>query len=122
LAGPSRQGNFSIPTDGADVSASFMFGDNVYMVGTFIATATTQVISIGQAGGGGYISSVIVCTLAGPPSPTIQWSGSNLLLNWPIGTLEQATNVAGPWTTNTATAPLTIAPTSPHMFFRVQVP
>ncbi len=120
--GPTRQGNFSVPADPADVSASFMFGDNVYVVGTFIATATTQEISIGQAGGGGYISSVIVRTLTEPPSPVIQQSGSNLQVNWGIGTLLQATNLAGPWITNTAPAPLTVAPTGSKMFFRVQFP
>ena len=121
-AGASRQGNYSIPTDPADVSASFMFGDNVYVVGTFIATATTQQISIGLAGGTGYISSVIVRALTGPPSPVIQQSGSNLQVNWSIGTLLQATNLTGPWITNAAPTPLTVAPTGSKMFFRVQLP
>jgi hypothetical protein len=120
--GSTRQVNFSVPTDNNDVSASFMFGDNVYVVGTFIATATTQQISMGQAGGNGYISSVIVRTLTGPPSPAIQQSGSNLQVNWGIGTLLQATNLTGPWITNTAPTPLTVAPTGSKMFFRVQFP
>jgi len=122
VTGPTRQGNFSVPTDPADVSASFMFGDNVYVVGTFIATATTQEISIGQAGGGGYISSVVVRTLTEPPAPVIQQSGSNLQVNWGVGTLLQATNLTGPWITNTAPTPLTVAPTGSRMFFRVQLP
>jgi len=123
LAGPARQGNFSIPTDYNDVSPSFTFGDNVYVVGTFIATATTQAISVGQAGGGGYISSVIVRT-SGPPAPTVQWSGSSLQLNWSIGTLVQATSLNGPWTaTPGAMAPsYTVAPTSPVRFFRTRYP
>jgi len=57
---------------------------------------------------------VIVRTLAGPPSPTIQKSGSNLQVSWSIGTLLQATNLTGPWTTNTAMSPLTISPVSPR--------
>jgi len=47
-----RQGNFTAATDPADLSASFQMGDNVYVVGTFTATAATQVINIGQYGGG----------------------------------------------------------------------
>jgi len=121
--GPTRQGNFSVPTDYNDVSPSFTFGDNVYVVGTFIATASTQVISVGQAGGGGYIAAVIVRT-SGPPAPTVQWSGSSLQLNWSIGTLVQATSLNGPWTTTAgAMAPsYTVAPTSPVMFYRTRYP
>lgn len=120
-AGAARQGNFSIPTDPADVSASFSFGDNVYVVGTFIATGTTQVITPGIGGGGAYLAAVIVRTTT-PPSPTITSSGSNLLVSWPIGTLLQATNLTGPWITNTATSPLTVTPTGPRLFFRTQIP
>jgi hypothetical protein len=119
--GPTRQGNFSVPTDNTDVSASFLFGDNVYVVGTFKAITATQQISMGQAGGGGYVAAVIVRT-TGVPSPTIQKSGSNLQVSWSIGTLLQATNLSGPWIPNAATSPLTISPASPRLFFRTQFP
>jgi hypothetical protein len=57
------------------------------------------------------------------PSPGIQHSGSNLQINWPYGTLLQATNIIGPWTTNTAAPPsCTITPVGPSMFFRIQLP
>jgi hypothetical protein len=121
LSGPGRQGNFTASTDPADLSASFQFGDNVYVVGTFIATASTQVINVGQAGGGGYISSVIVRT-TGVPSPTIQKSGLNLLVNYQMGTLLQATSLKGPWVTNsTGGGTITVSPTG-VMFFRTQFP
>lgn len=43
-----------------------------------------------------------------------------LCLTWPgYGFLLQATNVAGPWTTNQTSSPALIAPTLPQMFFRV---
>jgi len=120
IAGASRQGNYSIPTDPADVSASFSFGDNVYVVGTFKATGTTQPISIGMAGGGGYVACVIVRNIA--PSPTITQSGSNLVVTWPGGTLLQAPAITGPWTTNHSSSPLTVAPSAAAMFYRTQVP
>jgi hypothetical protein len=49
--------------------------------------------------------------------------GSNVQLTWPSGTLLQAANVNGPWTTNTlATSPYyTVAPAG-SMFYRVKVP
>ena len=60
-----------------------------------------------------------------PPtvSLTIHWSGGNLVLGWPQGTLLQAPTVNGPWTTNFAAAPpsYTVSPTGAEMFYRVQV-
>jgi hypothetical protein len=97
-------------------------GDNVYVLGTFIATGTTQVIAQNEADGHGYMSCVIVRALSAPPSPSIAKSGSNLLVNWQIGSLLEATNLKGPWITNANPAPLTIAPAGSSMFFRVQVP
>ncbi len=120
-AGVSRQGNYSIPTDPADVSASFSFGDNVYVVGYFIASGTTQVITPGIGGGGAYLATAIVRTTA-LPSPTITPSGSNFVVTWPFGTLLQATNITGPWTTNSAGSPITVTPTAPRMFYRTRIP
>jgi hypothetical protein len=49
--------------------------------------------------------------------------GSSLRLTWPSGTLQQATNLIGPWTAITATSPLTVtpSPSTPEMFYRVKV-
>ena len=121
-AGSLRQISFASSTDPADVSGAFQMGDNVYVLGTFIATGSTQAIAQNEADGHGYMSCVIVRHLLVPPSPTIQKSGSNLQVNWQIGSLLQATNLTGPWLTNTDPAPITIAPAAPRQFFRVQVP
>ena len=48
-------------------------------------------------------------------------SAGNLNLTWSQGTLLQSTNLAGPWTTNTAPSPCTITPTNSQMFFKVLV-
>jgi len=120
VAGSLRQINESSQGDPADVSASFLMGDNVYVLGTFIATNTTLVIDQNEADGHGYMSAVIVRSLA--PPPAIQWSGSNLQVSWLYGTLLEATNITGPWTTNIATSPYTVAPVGPMKFYRVQVP
>jgi hypothetical protein len=121
IAGVSRVANWSDPNDAADVSPTFAMGDNVYVLGTFMATNTIQGIQFNEAEGG-YVSAVVIRQLAGPPSPTIQKSGSNLQVSWSIGTLLQATNLTGPWIPNTATSPLTISPASPRLFFRTQFP
>jgi hypothetical protein len=96
-------------------------GDNVYVLGTFMATNTIQGIQFNEAEGG-YVSAVVIRRLVAPPSPTIQKSGSNLQVSWSTGTLLQATNLTGPWIPNNATSPLTISPASPRLFFRTQFP
>jgi Concanavalin A-like lectin/glucanases superfamily len=49
-------------------------------------------------------------------------AGSQLVITWSLGTLLQATNVLGPWTTNSTVSPATIDMTAPQMFFRTQYP
>jgi hypothetical protein len=56
------------------------------------------------------------------PALGFQWNGTHIQLNWPEGTLLQADQVTGPWTTNLATAPYLVTSSAPRMFFRVQVP
>jgi hypothetical protein len=116
----NRQANFSDSNDASDVSQSFAMGDNAYVVGTFTATNTTQTISL-NGNPGCYLCCVIVRALAA--TPAIQWSGSNLQVNWDYGTLLEATNLSGPWMTNTTPPPLYLVnPTNPALFFRTQLP
>jgi hypothetical protein len=49
-------------------------------------------------------------------------SGGQLVLAWPFGTLLEATNVAGPWTTNNVTPPYTNDMSMPQEFFKLQNP
>jgi Concanavalin A-like lectin/glucanases superfamily/Immunoglobulin I-set domain len=61
---------------------------------------------------------------AGSPQPvtlTIQPSGANVIVTWPKGTLLEANDLLGPWTTNNAVSPYTVAPTATKKFYRVQV-
>lgn len=60
-----------------------------------------------------------------PPAPvyiTNSWNGTQLQLSWPSGgALLEATNVAGPWTTNvSAASPFCVTPNQPQKFYRVQ--
>jgi hypothetical protein len=57
------------------------------------------------------------------PAVTTGPNGKQFVLTWSYGTLLQATNVAGPWTTNTATQPYTvIISNAPAMFFKLSNP
>jgi hypothetical protein len=49
----------------------------------------------------------------------IRTGGPNPLLSWAAGTLLEATNLAGPWVTNSAVSPYTVAPTNTQMFYRL---
>ena len=42
-------------------------------------------------------------------------------INWAAGTLQEATNVAGPWTTNSAASPYTTPTDVPQKFYRVRL-
>jgi len=48
-------------------------------------------------------------------------NGANLVLSWPgNGKLLEATNLAGPWTTNVSASPATVAPSQPQKFYRIR--
>jgi hypothetical protein len=65
-------------------------------------------------------SGSITIPFSGAPSLSSMFSGSNLQLVYTNGVLLQATNIIGPWVTNPAASPVTIAPTNPAMFFRIK--
>jgi hypothetical protein len=54
------------------------------------------------------------------PSINIQKIGANVQLTWPRGTLLEANDVTGPWTTNSAASPYTVGPAGAKKFFRVR--
>lgn len=108
LNGVLQKVNGAAPTQGTDLAAynlgtggSIVVSDHTYSWYNFNITGTV--------------------TPTAPP-PSIRASGSNLQISWPYGTLLQATNIAGSWTTNAASSPLTISPTAPAMFFKIQLP
>jgi hypothetical protein len=57
----------------------------------------------------------------GPVLLNIQQSGPNVILTWPGGTLLESTNVAGPWTTNSAPSPYTTPASADQKFYKVIV-
>jgi hypothetical protein len=54
------------------------------------------------------------------PSISIQKIGADVQLTWPRGTLLEAPEVTGPWTTNNAASPYTVGPSGARKFFRVR--
>ena len=76
------------------------------------ALSAAQVLALYNAS-----TNVIPVTLKIVPAGT----GTNLTLTWLQGSLLQATNVTGPWTTNTTASPYTVVPTNAQMYFRVRV-
>ena len=54
------------------------------------------------------------------PGLSIAFSGANLRLVYSNGVLLQATNIFGPWVTNSVASPVTVEPANPAMFFQVK--
>jgi len=52
----------------------------------------------------------------------IQTGIAKPVLTWATGTLLETTNLAGPWATNSAASPYTVAPTNTQMFYRLLLP
>jgi hypothetical protein len=60
--------------------------------------------------------------VAGGVKPTAAlFVNRQLKLQWSPGTLLEATNLTGPWVTNTAQSPYLVTPTGAQKFFRVKV-
>jgi hypothetical protein len=105
--------NWQIGCDNSDNKNDGVRGYNgiIDEVALFRQTLTpAQVQSLYLAGG-----------LPLPVDLTIQQSGSDIIVTWPAGTLLQADNITGPWTTNNATSPYTNTPTASQQFYRVKV-
>jgi hypothetical protein len=95
------------PDANGDITVEWTFGSGPYVVGS--------------NGNSGCVSGIALTT--NPNLLGFARSGSSLILTWSSGgTLLQATNLPGPWTTNVNTSPYTVTPTGPRMFFRVQTP
>jgi len=57
-----------------------------------------------------------------PVSVSIASGGNNVVLNWPAGTLQSATNLAGPWNdVGGAATPFVVTPSDPRRFYRVRL-
>lgn len=73
------------------------------------------------ASGFSVTSSVVQLVVNPPATINVQQTSGNLVLSWPLGMLQQATNVVGPWTNNNASSPFTNQPDNLQMFYRVLV-
>jgi hypothetical protein len=124
---PARFAYFQDPVVATDVSPTFQMGQNVYVMASFLAQTTTQnIIEQLPTGNAGNMNALVVydvSAVVAVPTLSLARSGGSLTLTWSAGsTLLQATNVLGPWTTNTATSPYTVPTTNAQSFFRVRIP
>jgi hypothetical protein len=124
---PARFAYFQDPHDLTVVSPTFQMGQNVYLMASFLAQTTTQnIIEQLPTGNNGDMNTLVVydvTSVVTVPTLSLAHSGGTLTLTWSAGsTLLQATNLLGPWTTNTATSPYTVPTTNAQSFFRVRIP
>jgi hypothetical protein len=65
----ARLGNFQDPADAGDVSATFAMGDNVYVVGTFLAANTSETIQMNlPTGNNGSLNALVLRALSYTPT------------------------------------------------------
>jgi alpha-glucosidase len=89
------------------------------------SSPTNYVGTLARASANLRLDNIVVIEPAAPPTVNLESgaAGNDLQLNWNVGRLQEATNLAGPWTTNPdALSPLTVMPTEPQKFFRAQWP
>ena len=86
------------------------------------ATAFRFVRYLGPANGWCNVAEVQFFSPNPPPPPPVltnRWDGVHLTLSWQNGgMLLEATNLTGPWTTNTSSSPFVVTPTQPQKFYK----
>jgi hypothetical protein len=55
------------------------------------------------------------------PSITVQWNGSQMVLSWPAGILQEADEVTGPYFDVTSNSPFEVDLTSARKFYRIRL-
>ncbi len=108
-------------TDGGNVVGSTTTNLTISSLTTNNAANYTVVVSNGLASVTSSVAALTVLTQVPVVVLTNQFSAGNLTLSWPQGTLLQATNLLGPWVTNSASSPYTVAATNTMMFYRIRV-
>ena len=88
-----------------------------------VSPANSGAYSVTATVGGVTYSSASVTVLIHPPVDfTALLSPFGLILNWPYGVLESATNLSGPWINlNGAASPYTNPVIGPQGFYRIQL-
>jgi len=104
---------------------SFVQGNNYVVFSGLVVTNASLTGTISPVAGKSYgsLNGAQVQYLG--PNVVLQmgaFSGGSFQLQWTAGTLLEATNLTGPWTTNSATSPYTVVPTAPRKFYRLTYP
>ena len=82
----------------------------------------TFVVSATDTGGLSGTATFTINVLAVTPTLSLGRSGSNLVITWTNGLLLEASNLTGPWTTNAASSPYVVVPSSARHFYRTLAP
>ena len=89
---------------------------------TNASTNTSGVFSVTAATGGCTSAPALTTVTVNPPARiAIQPVGGKVILNWPTGTLQSATNATGPWGDVSGTAPRTNPANLPAEFYRAKL-
>ena len=111
LAFQSFNASLHLGNDPRLTDGSLVFDGSIDNVGIFAAALTPAQIQSLYDAASGHVTLLIQPVADG-----------KLQLQWSTGTLLEATDLRGPWTTNNVPSPYTVQPTEPQKFYRVQVP
>ena len=107
-------------------TTSWVTDTNIYWLGP-VAAGERIYFTVDRDGNYGWDATEVAWTLSatltyGPVNLQAQPVGDGQMqIIWPVGTLLEATNLTGPWTTNGAASPYVFPPTGAQKFFRVIV-
>jgi hypothetical protein len=116
----NKQDTFFMPFDNTAVFTNLLVMNGQLQVNASIVPATSLHTNSTE---GDFNGAQLELVTAGPDIGSITNSGTNMVLTWAGGGLQQSTNlmpgVGLGWVTNTAVSPYTFAPTGAQRFFRI---
>jgi hypothetical protein len=103
--------------DGVNAAGPFTIGARSSLDNNF-SGAVDEVTFYNRALTPSEVSSLFV----NRPSLTLGQSGGDVILTWPVGTLQQADDVSGPYTdVSSATSPFSTTPSAAKKFYRLKL-
>jgi hypothetical protein len=114
----------------SDQDLYFSQGDNSELFTNVQVAGGTLVVDVSANGGGTYdaningaqLQLVSYATSITNVSLTYSVTNNTMTLAWPEGSLQTATNVAGPWVTLPDPSPTTVTTTNASQFYRLLIP
>ena len=119
----SCDGTLTVDNLGGTLAAGQSF--KLFNCGSWVGGFSSVVLpglNAGLAWNTNNLTNGVISVIGVSPAETLGISNGNgqVLLSWPYGTLQTATNVSGPYSGTTNVSPLSVPATNPEQYFRVR--